>query len=231
MKMFNDLDEIYKDGLKPSSLVDGAFECSVCGKIYKRKNAGERHVHEKSCFKYTDMFQKTLVEPLLYKMFELATYHDSNNRTRAPTLTRFRKSSLYTIISKFWLFCFRNNMSNATMLHYFNYLIEESMRRYNSYEIKRQYSSAIISQGTCESSLKDYRTECAKGLCSIVMSQDFYEKNSKELGQDIAFTLRALERGDITCDVLFNKIDFDEFSDRLSFAEEKQLKIFLTKIA
>ena len=227
MKIFNDLDEIYKLG---GIVTKDGIECSVCGKTYKRHTAFDKHFSKQDCFKYTDMFQGTLVEPMMYKLFEEAIHNDAHARF-VPTLSKFRKSPLYSTISKFWLFCFRNNMSTSQTLHYFNYLMDESFKKYMSFEGKRQFTSTILNNGSKENALKIYRTECARGLCTEAMSRDFYDKNKELLGEDVNFTLRALERGDITYDVLFGFIDFDEFTDRLSFAEQRQLETFFEKVA
>jgi len=201
----------------------------VCKKIYVREQAGQRHVDTQDCFKYQDMFNNTLVEPLLFSMFQQAQVIDAHGRY-AVTLSRFKKSSMYSIFAKFWLFCFKNNMNSLHILHFFHYLIDESYKKFNSFEGKKQFVSAIISNGTNESSLVGYRIACAGGLCSKAMSRDFYDKNQDTLGVDVTFTIRSLERGEITHEELFKEIDFDEFIDKLSMAEQNRLGTFLEKI-
>ncbi len=229
MKLFKNLGEIYKFGLNKTHLPGYPFECSVCRKKYKREGAAQKHVDKQDCFKYQDMFQGTLVEPILFDLFQQSMVTDSHGKFIA-TLTKFRKSSSYTIYAKFWLFCFRNNMSTIQINHFFCYLIDESFRKYNSYEGKKLFSSAIISKGTNETSLVEYRKACINGNCTHDISNEFYEKYEETLGKDVTFTIRSLERGDITYKVLFDNIDFDEFVEKLSMAEQKTLESFLETV-
>lgn len=200
-QLANDLDEIYSGEIIEK---DGLYVCPVCQKEYKRKCSATRHFEARTCFKYQDLFRGKMVEMLFYQLHQKVCALDGN---KGLSMGKFRKSRQYTSIAKFYVFCHSNNVN---VDDYFDYAIHEF--RYDT------LASALV-KAAKETELRRFRAETAHEYTSEDKDERYFNANEDWLGKDTGKTIRALERGDISIDYLFNQIDFDKFLDTLSKPE------------
>lgn len=196
----NTLDDIYSGEIVEK---DGMFVCPVCEKEYKRKSAATKHFEERSCFKYQNLFKGTLVENKLYNLHKKFSAINGN---RGWTIRKFRNSGQYTSIAKFYVYCANNNVN---LEDYFDYAIHEF--RFDSL-------ATALKKAAMETQLRIFRDEAAHEYTNDDKDERFYNANEEWLGTraNTGKTIRALERGDISVDYLFNRIDFDQFLNNLT---------------
>jgi hypothetical protein len=197
MKSPKTLDEIYSGDLVEK---DGIYICPVCKKEYKRECAAIKHFESRVCFQYKDIYSGTIMEQEFYKMHKKFSAIEGH---RGLSIQRFRNSRYYTSIAKLYVFCSNNNINFAD---YFDYLI---------HEFRFDPLNSLVAKGCKESQLRLFREE-AQEYTNEHKDERFYNANVEWLGEDSTRTLRALERGDISINYLFNKVDYDEFLDKLS---------------
>ena len=200
----NKLDDIYANGIIER---DGLYVCSVCNKEYKRPSSAKRHFEARTCFSYANLFRGTMIEMNFFQLHKKVSALDGR---RGLSMNRFRGSTHYNSIVKLYVFCKNNNVD---FNDYFDYLIHEF--QYDMLPI-------ALSKGRKESQLRLFRKE-AQQYTSDEKDERFFNGNEDWLGEDTPRTIRALERGDISIEFLFSKIDFDEFVDKISRPELERL--------
>ena len=214
IKLFNDIDDIYinKDVIEK----DGVYICPICNHKAKRETTIQKHFVKKDCHTYKDIFKNTQTEKDLFNLYRtLLTLVDNN--VRGFGIEQFRKQSSYTILAKFFLFCFTNKIS---MDSYTNFCLDKF---FNS--VANPFIA--ISCGIKETVLQDFmlwRRMNGKKIDSI----KFFEKNRSIITTDTSFALRILERGDVDIETFFQNLDFDSFITKLNNVQKTYLEIILS---
>jgi len=216
MKLLNDLDEIYGDGVVIEG--DGPYHCPVCGKKYVRDSSLTNHYNSRICHSYRDVFKNTITEDALLNIYMniVAIYNiTSGGHGGRVSMNSFRKSRYYNMVAKFYMFCYINNIRDQ--IDYLQFLFEK---------IKFNNTFQVLNVGIRESTLINYMTtrrlDRTDDACDA-----FYYANRELLGDNTSFTIRSLERGDIRYDYLFRKIDADKFFGKLTKTEANNLGAFL----
>ncbi|MBT8449362.1 MAG: hypothetical protein KJO69_06710 [Gammaproteobacteria bacterium] len=198
MQLFNDLDDLYKGGLLH---IEDKIICSVCGKEYTQEHYAIKHIENQSCHTMKQIFGNKAPEKLFYKLYK--KFSSLENVRHVFTFVKFRRTSMYDMIAKFYVFCLQNNVQNIE--DYFDYLIHE-------YRYKTLATCMVI--GKKESTLREFR-ETSHQYLDDDDNEKFFEANEKRLRHDESFAIRSMERGDITYTYLFTKMDGDEFIEQL----------------
>lgn len=205
---FNSIEQIYSKGIIEN---DDTFECSVCGKTYKRESSAIKHFEAMNCHSYRNIFDGTEAENNMYNLFVSLLAIEGK---RCISRAKFQKSKLYTPIAKFMLFCHKHKIQDQG--DYLTYVLENTYWK----TVGMGLSNAIK-----DSSLKEYRKHKVKFFNQH--SEKFFNMNKERILTDTSFVLRSLERGDISHEYLFKQIDFDEFINMLSGVEIERLERYL----
>lgn len=213
MRVFNDMDTIYARGITEQA---GVYTCTVCQKEYKTYAGITRHFGEQNCHSYRNIFEGTATEELLYDIFKELMAIEGKH---VVSVKKFRHTRSYTIIAKFFIFCYQNGVRD-----HFDYL------EYVLGNTKWKVVMQGVSKGCLESVLKDYR-KYRRQTPDRSRDTRFYNEHEAELREDPTFALRALERGEITVGFLFGQMDLDEFLDKCTDAEEYRFEKFLEMVS
>lgn len=211
-KQYNSIEEIYSKGI----LEDGEYYvCSVCKKKYKRKKNIDGHIEAQTCFKYHHVFRDTPTEERFYQWYRLSV---ALAGTRGFTMPKFRTSAQYSAIVEFYNFCRTYKIPDMT--DYFKFVINE---------FKFEPLNSALLHGKTEMMFKRYRRNVGKYV-NINRSEVFMDKNKKQLMKDTVFTLRSLEKGDISYITLFETLSFNKFVANLSNLEHDRFERFLESV-
>lgn len=216
MRLFNDVEQIYQKGIvSPAYSSSGKYQCSVCEKFFSTETGAARHFAKQACYTIRNVFEGTITENQLYEIYKnLAKVAGDYCLSRV----RFRSSRFYSITGKFFLYCYNNKVGDIG--GYLEYLImKEGGDNYFH----------ILSLGQRDSVLRRYRLRRVKNP-DLEAVQAFLRENEERVYSDPSFTLRSLERGDLTLSELEGRIDWDEFMNSLSDAETTRLELFLNTI-
>lgn len=209
-KLFNDSDEIYS---KPIIEQGTGYVCPVCHKKYKTKKGIEEHYSNRSCYTYRQIFENTEGENSIYSIYSSthAIFNLANGTiSQHMSLKQFRVSSLYPAIAKFWFFCYNNKITDK--MEYVEYII---------LKYKPIYMWKIFHTGIRQTVLEKFMRHRRKE--GNPNEERFCDENSHHIGYDPDFTIRALERGDVTLDYLFGTLlDFNKFLDSLNRIERNR---------
>jgi hypothetical protein len=221
IKHFNEIDEIYKN-----SLIYGShtITCSVCDKVYKRKNdrLAKEHIGKKKCHSYYQVFKKTITEELLYDIYLricAAHYQKHGKKVMLLNFRKFTNTQSYNQAAKLYMFCFNNKIRN--ILDYVDYVIDNTHWKYDN---------QLVSNGIRDSVLIEYRKTKTKTL-DKESNEKFYNQNKDRLFSDTGFLLRSLERGDINYKYFFKKCSFDNIIDNMNNTEKSRLTKFLLGVS
>ena len=210
-QLFNDLDDIYNT---EPTYHNGHFVCPVCDKKYKKQKTSITHYGRRDCHKLRHVFAGTPVDDLIFKLYQK---YNALSGNIGYSKIKFRKSQFYTPIAKTYMFCYENNVN---MEDYFDYTIHE--HRYESLAVALSYTRT-------ESSLRKFRKEVAHEYTNTDKDEKFYNENRQTIVNNTSFTLRAIERGDISVNFLFKNLDFDEFVDSLATPQYTRFKAVLER--
>lgn len=213
IRLFNDIDQIYQSGIiYPDSSQNGKHQCSVCGKDFTTEKRALTHYNKRSCFKVQDIFKGTVSEDCLYEIYDELTVVTGGYRL---SKARFGTSRYYPTTGKFYLYCYNNSI--VDIFDYLNYIINR--------EGSTTYFQ-ILSLGQKDSVLKRYRKKLARSPNKESV-EAFLRANEERVYSDPSFTIRSLERGDLSVSILEEKIDIDRFIDSLTDMEAERLSLFL----
>lgn len=212
MNLFKEIEQIYKDGIQ---YIDGKYVCPVCKKEYVRETSAQKHYDKQTCFSYRNLFEGSIVETKFFSIYKFITGLENK---RGYGFRKFKQSRYYTDIAKFYIFCLNNNIDNHDQ--YLEYVMLNS---YCKTPLKCLYAAQ-------RESTKQQYIEWCRLLNEENRNESFFESYKKYLGEDTEFTLRSLERGDIHCEYLFDRIDFDVFVSKLTKPETIRLEHFLNSM-
>lgn len=104
IKQFNEIDEIYSNGIIKEG---NEFVCSVCKKKYKREQNALRHFERKDCHQLKDIFSGTDTEDILYEIYRQLMAVESK-----PVFgkRRFYGTRYYNSIARFYLHCYHHRV-------------------------------------------------------------------------------------------------------------------------
>jgi len=209
IRLFNDIDDIYSNGIQK---LGGEYNCSVCGKSYKRRENAERHILQQNCHTYKNLFKGLPVEEYLYDIYRILS---SIEEKKGYNKAKFIKSQYYTHIAKFYVFCFNSNIRDIT--GYLEYVLGNT-----------QWSNVYIglNNGRRKSVLQKYIKDKPKNI-NRDDSEKFYQQYEIPLRSNTTFALRSLEKGDISLDCLFSHIEKDNFISELNEVEIHRFTSFL----
>lgn len=189
----NDITELYKN---PPILKKDGMACPVCKKLYKREKALKTHMEKMDCYKIGDIFKNTLYEEAGLEVF-------SGLSEKKMPLFIFRKSTMYTQILKFVLFCYTNEIKCFGTFYSF---VAASTKRQNPNIILK----AAISD---EKFIKPYRDFLQKNPEEI--GTDFFEGNKERLLEDELFLVRSIEKAHVSVIDLVESEEFREIIENL----------------
>ena len=212
MKLYNDIDEIYKNGFIER---DDLFICSVCKREYKRRSSVVKHMSHTKCHSYRQIFEGSPVEQKLFSLYKTTCAIENK---QGYTFRKFKKSSFYTKFAKWYMFCLNNNIKNIN--NFYEYALSK---------IKTDMVMKALEFSMKESFLKEYLYTCRRGT-DIIRSERFFNMFEGYIKENTSFVLRSLEKGDIDVVTLFEKIDPDIFINNLSDQERSRFESFLKSI-
>lgn len=214
LKVFNDIEDIYKEGIVE---LEGIFKCSVCDKEFKTQTRANTHIENKSCHTHQQVFKGTVTEEAINKLYMLSlSLVDKNCRYNK----NFIDSRNFNRVAEFYVFCLNNEVTDQH--DYLAFVSTLSSNKGDWSHLK------LFTTATKQTTLKRY-FETRRIVVSREDSSRFYDMN-QELLTDSIFTLRALEKGDISYKFLFEKMDFDSFIATLTPIEVDRLSEFLTTV-
>lgn len=197
--LYNEIDEIYAQPILDAP--NGDYMCPVCKRTYKDKQRVVEHMAHRDCHSYSQIFKGTRVETQIFKIHkEISEFKG----LRGYTLANFRKTGMYTVLAKLYVFCTNNKL---VFREYVDYLISTAP--------KKMGAAKALHLGLLESTLNEFmrvRRFCRESeLCD-----QFFMRNETRLKKDPARMLRAIERGDISVDYFVEHVDVDAFESQLS---------------
>lgn len=211
IKISNDLDEVYSQGLIET--VRG-YKCSVCNKDYKQYKSAQKHIDKRECHRLSDIFADTPFECTLYKFYkDLCAFRGIH----AVGLSRFRKKSDYTRLAKFCQFCIEHDLH--TIYQYAEWLIYTFKKEKNPY--------VALSIGQDVNVLHKFKIFLREHE-HLIDNNTFFEHNQELLETDVTFAIQSVLSGKIGQKYLFNHIDMDRFLSNVTPVEELLLDEFLS---
>jgi ribosomal protein L37AE/L43A len=211
MKVYNEIEKIYEG--KEVIEKDGRFHCPVCKKSYAKRERTQKHLNEWSCHSYKQVFEGTQSEELFYELYKAAK--TSNRIMRklqdVPVSPKeFKKhTKSYNLIAKFYTFCLGNNIKDP--IDYFTYVVVDG-------HWKDAFVVFHIAQ--VQFWLNSYFKHRRENV-NEKTSELFWNQYQDELKTNTQFLIRALERGEIRWDYLFERIKIQDLF--LTDAEKEQI--------
>lgn len=216
IKTFNEVGRLYDRGLIQKD--DSTFECPVCHKEYKSKVAGEKHVDKMDCYKMQDVFMDTEYEAMAHELY-ISVITNENPMARTG-IRVFRKAKSYGPFLKFIIFTSYHQVSDKGL--YYSWLNEI---------VGFRYTNKILSEGTNEGRLREYRLWLQRHP-QYIDSQTFFERHAEALQNDQQFLIRSLEKSHIGIRYLMSAhgFDFDGVVDALDPGYYMRLQTLVEKV-
>lgn len=207
--VFNEIGHLYELGIQENN---GLYVCPVCSKRYKRLSMANKHLEKMNCHSYEQLFKNTSSEE---KMYDIYINIQAIENNPVVGVRKFRKNRYYATIGRLVSFLYFNKIEYH--YDYIQWVLEN-----------KPWKHIMGALSICceESVLREYRKHKQKNI-TREESERFYGRYSSMLVDEPSFALRALERGEIGYNHLFEWIDADTFIKALTGAEKKRLEIFL----
>lgn len=168
LKVMNTIEEIYEG--KELIFHKNEWQCPVCKKKYKRQGNAENHLKEQDCYDIKSLIRNT---PRETKAWELFTYIMSEiNPAARVSISYFRRSKLYTPVSKFSLTCSMYDVADEQLYFVWIELV-----------LKLKHTNAILSHGIKHENIVKFR-KWLRDNPSYIDSAEFVKKNEDFLNPD-----------------------------------------------
>ena len=204
---FNNFDSIYGGGIDNHNDV---FVCTVCGKEYKREKAATTHIEKQNCHTYKNIFKDTPTEDIIREITNVlmtitgSRFYSSNKKVR--------NSKIYNQIAKFLIYC--NTSSISDYKRYFKYCVEE---------LHYTNLNMLMAESIKEITTKVYY-EWRRANPDIEAMEKFFDMNMVDIESNSNFTIRNIEKGNLSGEFLAKKIDLNKFVNSLSDVQVERLK-------
>lgn len=174
------------------------FVCPVCKKEYKTENGATKHMAEKNCYDFADVFGDTVIEEDAYIVMK-------ENGIRFAHRKAFRGSRIYKSSIRYILSC-REHKIDAPDI-FFKWLVK-TLRCSDK-------PLLIMSRGQDEGYIRKYRVWLHKN--PNLIDPVFAQRHEDDLCSDPLFFIRSLERAHITFDHIFDSEKLKEAASSLPF--------------
>lgn len=212
MKWINDIEPLYQKGIIER---DGLYVCGVCSKEYKRYSSALKHLEKQSCHSYVQLLKGTLTEELMYTLYTSILNELGNNYSIG--MVKFReKTRMYNALAKYLTYTQKHSLTNGQVIDYFLYV----------YFNKANNISQAANYAKDNNILKEFRQFMIKNH-ELIDSKTFYDKNKDKITSDTSFTIRSIERGEISIYYILDHVD-DKFCEKLSKIEQNRLEEVLS---
>lgn len=208
MLKFNELSQIYSKSIQNHA--DGTFECPVCHKIYKSSKRAQTHYSKQSCHSVRDIVTDETYISEFYKIYSQVLCI-ANPNVRMSKSQFKNNNRAFGAVAKYFLYAYTNKINN-----YYDYL------EYVLLHGKMSTPVIAFSLAQDDEWLRLYRCYKVRTI-SKEESDEFYNKNQAAIPDNIPFTLRSIERGEIGLEYLDGYFNSAFFLESLTDIEYERL--------
>lgn len=211
---FHNLDEIYTEGLQ---ITPKGLECPVCGKVYKRENAANKHYDARSCWNMVHLFRDTPTEVTIRSLANILL--GSLRDVRAySSMKRFRKSNIYQLTAKLIMYNITNDINDIE-----NYVM------WGMHKVKANNPTMTINFLLKErldfSEFYDFR----RSILTDPEQSRFYDQNIDRMTENPNFMIRQVEKGWLTFEFISSKISMSEWMTKLNDVQVHKVRELLKR--
>ena len=210
---YHSMDSIYSEGVEKTSK---GFECSVCGKLYKRENMANKHYEGRTCWNMVNLFKDTpseltfiaIANVLLGRLRDVRAY---------TSMKLFRRSAIYQLVAKLVIY------NTVHSIH--------DIDNYVLWGISKMPSNPSMILNFLIKDRQDF-SEFFNFRRSILTEKEqyqFFEQNFDKLIDNPAFMIRQVEKGWLTFEYISSRINIKRWMSNLSIIHTQKVRELLQR--